>query len=868
MQRLVLLLVCLAAPISSANAQTRQSDGLLVLYNFASSSGNQIVDRSGVGKPLNLTIVDPKSVRRSAGKIELTGSGTLIQSRQRAEKLSIPIKASGELTFEAWLQPANLQQKGPARILSLSKDSVNRNLTLGQDGDHYDVRLRSSKTSANGLPSTAASKKSVQTKITHVVFTRTKSGKTTVYINGAPNTTGNAKGDLGNWDLSYQLILGDEITGQRRWLGTYHLVAVYDRALANKEVKQNFLAGPTGNNAKAIAAAKQRQREKLFVTKIAPLLADHCLECHDSTTRKGGLDLSRRELAFAGGESGRGIVAGKSLDSLVWQSVDDDSMPHDRNPLSSDQKELLKNWIDDGAAWTLEMIDPAVYVHGNQSQSLWVQRLTGPEYIATVQATVGVDIASRAMELLPPDTRADGFNNTAYSLNVDLKHVDAYSQLARSIVQQMDVLKFAARFKKGSRLTDNHMRDLISKMGKWVLRGPLTEDEVVLYRGISTTVASSGGNYKEAVSYIIEAMLQSPRFLYRVESHIGDGSSNPASPYELASRFSYIVWGAPPSKELIAAAESGKLSDPKFARQLIQKMFKDPRAVQQSKEFIRQWINLPRLQNLRPNRKHFPNWNQALADDMNAETLAFFDEVVWKQNRPLAELLNAKVTFLTPRLAKHYGIEPRGDRLQRYDLSETPSRGGLLTHGSVLTIGGDEASMVTRGLLVMHELLRGVVKDPPPCVDTTPVPTKPGLSQRNIAESRIKNEACGGCHKKFEPLAFGLEKFDGLGSFHNIDHFQNRLREDGVVLVPGESKPRSYKTVAELMNLLAANPRVQESLTWKVTQFSLGRPLVAVDAPIVGKIHQTAIKNGGTYQATILEILMSDLVQKTRTESQ
>ena len=99
---------------------------------------------------------------------------------------------------------------------------------------------------------------------------------------------------------------------------------------------------------------------------------------------------------------------------------------------------------------------------------------------------------------------------------------------------------------------------------------------------------------------------------------------------------------------------------------------------------------------------------------------------------------------MTPRLAKHYGLPlenpPTGDEPVRYDLSKVPGRGGLLTQGSVLTVGGDDASMVTRGLFVMHELLRGVVRDPPPCVDTTPVPSKPGLTQRMISESRIADQ--------------------------------------------------------------------------------------------------------------------------------
>ena len=197
----------------------------------------------------------------------------------------------------------------------------------------------------------------------------------------------------------------------------------------------------------------------------------------------------------------------------------------------------------------------------------------------------------------------------------------------------------------------------------------------------------------------------------------------------------------------------------------------------------------------------------------------------------------------------------------RYDLTKEPARGGLLTQGSLLTIGGDDASMVTRGLLVMHELLRGVVRDPPPCVDTTPVPSKPGLTQRSVALERMNNASCGGCHSRFEPLAFGLERFDGLGGYRTKDEHGNALREDGEILFPGSAKPVKYKTSAELMTLLAESDRVAQTLTWKVTQFALGRPLGAEDAAAVHNIHENAFDAGGTWKAIVTEIIRSHLVR-------
>jgi hypothetical protein len=290
-------------------------------------------------------------------------------------------------------------------------------------------------------------------------------------------------------------------------------------------------------------------------------------------------------------------------------------------------------------------------------------------------------------------------------------------------------------------------------------------------------------------------------------------------------------------------------------------MLGDPRAIEQSQRFVYDWLDLGRMDNLAPSRDLFPEWNSALGADMRAETLAFFRAVVWEKKRPMGDLLNTPITFLTPRLAKHYGMLPKGREFARYDLTKVPGRGGILTQGSVLTMGGDQASMVTRGLFVLHELLRGVVRDPPPGVDTTPVPTKPGLTQRGISTARLAKASCSGCHAKFEPLAFGLEKFDGLGAYSQADKHGNRLREDGKVLIPGQSSPVAYKTSAELMNLLAGSPRVHETFTWKVVQFAMGRPLGAKDARSVAEIHMASQKAGGTYQSLVSAIILSDLVR-------
>lgn len=847
----------------------RVRQGLAALYDFSESEGSLIRDRAAVGKPLDLRIRGKGFQRIDGGGLRLTGKASL-QSTSAANRLDVSIERSGELSLEVWLRADSTNQTGPARIVSLSKDSSNRNVTLGQDGDKIDVRFRTSKTSLNGLPSVASSAGAIKKRLTHVVYTRARNGEARIYVDGKQLANKKVSGGLQDWDPSYKLSIGDEITGGRPWKGTLYLVAIYHRGLQPVEVQQNFLAGHMNSN-EGPGKDEGRRADSFFTQKVAPLLAEHCLECHDAANQQGGLDLSHKLAALAGGESGKVIVAGKSDASSLFQLVSSNDMPVDRPSLSKEEKDVLRTWIDQGANWSLDFVDPVLYSHDRSGSRQYVRRLTVEEYIATVKAVFDVSIETEARKLLPPDLRADGFSNTAYNLGVDLKHVESYAALAQLVASRVDIPRFIRRFTNSPKFTDKTMGKLIGDMGRWVLRGEVSEEETIAYRGISTTVASAGGTMEEAVGYLLEAMLQSPRFLYRLENQLGDGTLWPVNEQELAVRIAYIVWGAPPDKELYKAAQDGDLYDSAQLDAQLERLFKDPRARQQAGRFVAEWLNLRGLENLSPNRERFPKWSPVLARDMQQETLRFFEHVAWDQDRPLSDVLNARETFVTPRLAKHYNLQhvlvsASAGEFQRVQLEDS-QRGGLLTQGSVLTIGGDEASTVTRGLFVLHDLLRGVVKDPPPCVDTTPVPTKPGLTQRMIATSRIKNEACGGCHAKFEPLAFGLEKFDGLGSYHELDEYKNQLREDGEVLVPGESEAVEYETSRELMDLLASSERVQQSLTWKVVQFAIGRPLTADDAPFVERVHQQAQESGGSYRQIVRALVKSDLVQATMTEA-
>jgi hypothetical protein len=230
-----------------SSGSERVTAGQLVLYAFEEGSGTRVYDVSGFGTPLDLIVDNETAISWIAGGGLEIKSSTVIQSAGAARKVIDAVKASDELSIEAWITPANTTQGGPARIVTLSRDSSYRNFTLGQHLDAYDVRLRTTETSYNGIPSLRTSYGSLTNQLTHVVYTRDVFGATKLYMDGALVVSGSEGGDCSVWDNYYALTLANELTGDRPWLGTYHMVAIFERALDQAGVLQNFAAGPSLN---------------------------------------------------------------------------------------------------------------------------------------------------------------------------------------------------------------------------------------------------------------------------------------------------------------------------------------------------------------------------------------------------------------------------------------------------------------------------------------------------------------------------------------------------------------------------------------------------------------------------------------------
>ncbi len=239
-------LISITPPVD--NIPGRVTAGLTAFYRFDEGSGDTVFDVSGVSSPLDLKIGDNSAVRWLDQGIQVTAP-TIIGSTGPATGIIAASRESNAITVELWLETLSLRQDGPARIVSISNNVHSRNLTVGQGlwgtqpTDLYDLRLRTTERSANGMPSFSTPSGAVTKNKTHLVITHHKDGRTRIFLDKFVVAETIIPGDFSTWNPRFPLVLANEASGDNPWLGTIYLLAVYERALSLDEVKQNFDAG-------------------------------------------------------------------------------------------------------------------------------------------------------------------------------------------------------------------------------------------------------------------------------------------------------------------------------------------------------------------------------------------------------------------------------------------------------------------------------------------------------------------------------------------------------------------------------------------------------------------------------------------------
>ena len=336
-----------------------------------------------------------------------------------------------------------------------------------------------------------------------------------------------------------------------------------------------------------------------------------------------------------------------------------------------------------------------------------------------------------------------------------------------------------------------------------------------------------------------------------------------------------------PDAALLKAAKSGQLNQPAQLRSQVERMLKDSRASAFTEHFTGQWLRLRDIAFTEPDKKLFPEYDEALKHGMLEETRRFFDRVL-KENRSLLEFVDADWTILNARLASHYGIDGVvGSGFRVVDLPEDSVRGGVLTQASVLkvTANGTNTSPVLRGTWVMERILGKTPTPPPPGIPGVEPDIRGSESLRDLLAKHRSMESCRGCHAKFDPLGFALESFNPIGGFR--DHYRSLgntkypkvdrfVKGRGVQYRQGPKVDASgnfedgvkFAGFTEFQSHLARQPEnLTRALTKKLLTFATGRELGFSDRAEVERIVKESARNGYRVQDLIHLVVASRIFQ-------
>ena len=419
-------------------------------------------------------------------------------------------------------------------------------------------------------------------------------------------------------------------------------------------------------------------------------------------------------------------------------------------------------------------------------------------------------------------------------------------------------------------------REVLMRVASRAYRRPATEPEILRLLKIVEEAEKRDEKWEAGILYAIEAILISPKFLFRSEIlPVPSGTATavkdvyPVSEYELASRLSYFLWSSMPDDELFALAEKKQLSANLDAQ--VRRMLKDPKSRALIDNFAMQWLQLRRLATIAPDAKAFPKYNWKLKAAILEETSLFVDAII-REDRSILDLIDSNFTFLNETLAEHYNITDtngtqggqkpskpggkpiKGKEFRRVELTDG-QRGGLLTQASILTVTSNptRTSPVKRGKWVLEQLLG---TPPPPAPPNIPELENSGQltgTLRQRMEQHRANPSCANCHARMDPIGFAFENFDAVGAYRSKDG-KNPIDASGTL-----PSGQSFKGYVELKGILK-DKKDQFSLcfTEKLLTYALGRGLEMYDKRSVDRITEALKKDNYKFSTLAIEICKSE----------
>ncbi|MFN5289746.1 MAG: DUF1592 domain-containing protein [Planctomycetia bacterium] len=393
----------------------------------------------------------------------------------------------------------------------------------------------------------------------------------------------------------------------------------------------------------------------------------------------------------------------------------------------------------------------------------------------------------------------------------------------------------------------------LSRFAKVAFRGSEpSESYLKRLSGIYSNHLKSGLKPAAAFKETLAIILSSPMFLYLAEPS-PDNKTRSLSGPELATRLSYFLWSSPPDQQLLKLGKSGDLTKPEVLAEQTNRLLDDPRAEGFVRGFVFQWLGMDRLDFFEVNRAKYPRFDDSTRLAAKNEVYETFRYIL-KNNEPVTDLLKADYVVINHLLGDYYGIPGvKGDTYQKVPLPAGSPRGGLLGMAAIHVMGGngERTSPVERGAWVLRKLLND---PPPPAPANVPQITRLAgkvLTTRERLLAHQDSPQCASCHRKIDPIGFGLENFDAVGQWRTEDSYQV-LDENGKP-VKGASKTwsidpaaslykgPSFQNYFELREILASKgDDFSRGFSSVLIEYALGRPVGFRDDELIHEMLNTS----------------------------
>lgn len=482
------------------------------------------------------------------------------------------------------------------------------------------------------------------------------------------------------------------------------------------------------------------------------------------------------------------------------------------------------------------------------------RRLTNVEYENTVRELFGAGIP--ALPDQPDDAVLKGsFENDALSLTPSDVRIARYEAAAKSLGEHV-VTNAAAR----SRILPCDTGDaacgyaFVESFGKRAFRRPLTDDEFQRWTDFFESQRLAI-DFDAAVQLTVTAMLQTPQFLYRLETQGSEADADQLelTQHEIANRLSYFLWETMPDDELMAAADAGELETEAQIEAQARRLLEDERARTAVRNFARQWLYLDRVLGEDKLPELFPMWQGPIRESAKEESLRFVENIFFNGGT-VGDLFTSNVAWVDDATAELYGVPAPLEPWSETEL-DPQERAGLLTRIAFLAGNAHDAngSPPLRGVYVMERILCERRSSPPAEADTSTPEADPNqgpMTNRELFEERVAPASCQGCHVRIDGFGFGFENYDAVGQFRTED---NGLPVDASGFANGIGNDAAYEGAVELQSLLGESEAVRDCVAKQWFVYGYGRPVEPADACHLEAIQQEFADNGGN----LIELLVS-----------